>query len=708
MDFNLDTGKASENLRKRLYILGICAALNTKALFTDETSAFRNPTEPDRDQEVKVKFRTARDNVDEVTLFYGSDPAQMNEINMRFSYSDKMFDYFTATIPPMDQPYTYFFRIVSGKSFCYYNMHGVDSQRNDYYSFRVTPGFHTPDWAKGAVFYQIFVDRFCNGDTSNDVVDDEYAYIGQHVKQVKDWGRYPEAMDVRDFYGGDLQGVMDKLDYIQGLGVQVIYLNPVFVSPSNHKYDIQDYDYIDPHYGRIVVDQGETLGEGDLDNSHATRYISRVTDRANLEASNQFFAELVSEVHRRGMKIILDGVFNHCGSFNKWLDRERIYEDQEGYEKGAYIAEDSPYHSFFQFFDGGSWPYNTAYDGWWGHDTLPKLNYEGSEKLQEYILNIGRKWVSPPYNCDGWRLDVAADLGHSEDFNHDFWRRFRDAVKEANPDAIILAEHYGDPGSWLQGDQWDTVMNYDAFMEPVTWFLTGMEKHSDEFRGDLLGNAEAFCGAMSHHMTRFQTPSLQTAMNELSNHDHSRFLTRTNRKVGRTATMGPEAANTDVDKGVFREAVVMQMTWPGAPTIYYGDEAGLCGWTDPDNRRTYPWGHEDQDLISFHRDIIRIHRESTALRTGSVKIISAFRKFLAYGRFDDSERYLICVNNNYDPVKVTLPVWQLNITGDAALIRMIATSRDGYTADPAQETCSNGFLSVEIPPECAVIYKALD
>ena len=122
-----------------------------------------------------------------------------------------------------------------------------------------------------------------------------------------------------------------------------------------------------------------------------------------------------------------------------------------------------------------AWPYNKNYDGWWGHDTLPKLNYEDSPTLEEYILNIGKKWVSPPYNADGWRLDVAADLGYSNEYNHIFWENFRKAVKSANPQALILAEHYGDPGEWLQGDEWDSVMNYDAFMEPLTWFLTGME-----------------------------------------------------------------------------------------------------------------------------------------------------------------------------------------------------------------------------------------
>lgn len=281
------------------------------------------------------------------------------------------------------------------------------------------------------------------------------------------------------------------------------------------------------------------------------------------------------------------------------------------------MSEDSPYNTFFKFREH-QWPYNPHYDGWWGHDTLPKLNYEESPALFDYIMHVGRKWVSPPYNVDGWRLDVAADLGQSGEYNHYFWKEFRRNVKEANPNALILAEHYGDPTEWLKGDEWDTVMNYDAFMEPLTWFLTGVEKHSDEYRQDQLGNPDSFFGSMRHFMTRFHTQSLQVAMNELSNHDHSRFLTRTNRKVGRTAYLGPEAANEGVDKSIMRLAVMIQMTWPGAPTIYYGDEAGLCGWTDPDNRRAYPWGREDQDLIDFHKEIIRVHKDYQAMKTGSI------------------------------------------------------------------------------------------
>lgn len=154
----------------------------------------------------------------------------------------------------------------------------------------------------------------------------------------------------------------------------------------------------------------------------------------------------------------------------------KIYHANGGYEDGAFLSKESPYRSFFGFRDENGWPDNTSYEGWWDYDTLPKLNYEDSEELYDYILGIAAKWVSAPYYVDGWRLDVAADLGHSSEFNHKFWRDFRKAVKTANPEALILAEHYGDPKDWLEkGDQWDTVMNYDAFMEPLTWFLTGME-----------------------------------------------------------------------------------------------------------------------------------------------------------------------------------------------------------------------------------------
>ena len=670
--------------------------LNFGALFTDGTPNFVTPAEPELGDDVTIRFRTARNNVDGVDIIIDGKrhPMTVTEYN-------GIFDFYSYQVRHIREPISYYFEIHSDRLNVVYNRLGILKELNHDYDFRIVPGFKTPDWAKGAVFYQIYVDRFCNGDTSNDVLEREYSYLGRHVHKVEDWNKLPDTMDVGNFYGGDLKGVMDKLDYLKDLGVEAIYFNPIFVSPSNHKYDIQDYDYIDPHYGQIVNDGGAVLPEDCMDNSMAERYIRRVTNIDNLEASNQLFIQLVEEAHRRGIKIILDGVFNHCGSFNKWLDKEHIYDKNPSYEKGAYITPDSPYRSFFRFNDENAWPDNGSYNGWWGHDTLPKLNYEESEKLYDYIMRIGRKWVSPPFNVDGWRLDVAADLGCSEDFNHKFWADFRRNVKEANPDAIILAEHYGNPKSWLDGTQWDTIMNYGAFMEPITWFLTGVEKHSDEFRGDFLGNAEFFKGSIRNYMSYFMYNSLYVAMNELSNHDHSRFLTRTNHRVGRIQTLGAGPANENVNRGLMRIAVAFQMTWPGAPTIYYGDEVGVCGWTDPDSRRTYPWGHEDMELLQYHKDVIRIHNEYPSLRYGSLKFLLGEYRVLAYGRFDKDEAVLVVINSDYTEKELRLHVRELGVHNNRTMRRILLSEEFGYNLDEKMYMVQNNVLTV-IVPKCSV------
>lgn len=675
--------------------------INREALFCSATEDYRTPPEPDEDQDVLLRFRTGKNNAQHV--YYVEDGA---EVEIGKADSDELFDYYEYEITVGSDCVLYHFKVVNGQDSCIYNRLGVTDDDRSCFDFAIIPGFHTPDWAKGAVMYQIFVDRFCNGDESNDVQTCEYVYIGRPVNRVEDWGKNPTTMDVGCFYGGDLKGVWEKLDYIQGLGVEVIYLNPIFVSPSNHKYDIQDYEHIDPHFGVIVEDKDGLVAADAVDNGDAEKYVVRTASPRNLEASDRFFAEFVEEIHRRGMKVILDGVFNHCGSFNKWLDGEEIYARQGGYEPGAFLAKDSPYRSFFQFYDekDSAWPRNKSYDGWWGHDTLPKLNYESSPKLVEYILDIARRWVSPPFNVDGWRLDVAADLGHTADYNHEFWRKFRAAVKEVNPDALILAEHYGDPGPWLEGDQWDSVMNYDAFMEPLTWFLTGMEKHSDSFSGELLGNGKNFFNAMSYHMSRMQPSSILTAMNELSNHDHSRFLTRTNGVVGRIGTVGAEAANRGVKVCVLREAVMVQMTWPGAPTVYYGDEAGVCGWTDPDSRRTYPWGHEDLELIEYHRYMIRIHKALPVLRRGAVKELLAGRNVIAYGRMLGKYQAVVAVNNNAQERELELPVWQLGITGEVPLARLMLSTEEGYNVGALRYPVRDGMLKLKMPPYSAALF----
>ncbi len=690
--------------------------INRGALFCDETENYRVPNEADPGQKVTFYFRTEKNGADSVYLIEYEKNGRTNERYMAYSHSDQWFDYYACHFSVGYRPVQYYFRIRKGEETCYYNRMGVSDAVGGP-AFRVTPGFHVPEWCKGAVMYQIYVDRFCNGDPSNDVETNEYIYIGRPVQKAASWDELPSAMDVGRFYGGDLQGIRDKLEYLKSLKVDVLYLNPIFVSPSNHKYDCQDYDHIDPHYGVIVRDGDGLVDPQDLDNDKAIKYTVRTAGTENLTASDQLFSTLVKEAHALGIRVIIDGVFNHCGSFHKWLDAELIYQHQGDYPAGAYVSADSRYRSFFKF-RKDSWPFNDSYDGWWGHATLPKLNYEESPELYQYILDIGRKWVSPPFSADGWRLDVAADLGRTAEFNHQFWKDFRSAVKDANPEAVLIAEHYGDPSEWLQGDEWDTIMNYDAFMEPLSWFLTGMEKHSDEAKEELFGNGRAFFDSMNYHMSRMQTPSLFSAMNELSNHDHSRFLTRTNRKVGRLASAGAGMASEGISYGRFRQGVVMQMTWPGNPTIYYGDEAGVCGWTDPDNRRTYPWGNEDLELIEFHRYMTGIRKRHPVFRYGSLKELAAEQDVIVYGRFLSLKREeyrrlseclgVVAVNVSSETRQVRVPVWQIGMEDSMVLCRKMLTYEEGYNAGNLYSPVENGFAVIELPPISSAVFVAED
>ena len=209
-------------------------------------------------------------------------------------------------------------------------------------------------------------------------------------------------------------------------------------------------------------------------------------------------------------------------------------------------------------------------------------------------------------------------------------------------------------------------------------------------------------------MSRFNQNSLEIAMNELSNHDHSRFLTRTNRRVGRIHTMGPQAANENVNKGVFREAVVFQMTWPGAPTIYYGDEAGLCGWTDPDNRRTYPWGKEDFELLEFHREMIAIHRRNPVLKFGSTKILKAEKEILAFARFDENDQMLTVINMSDEELIVKLPVWTANVPMNGIMERLMKITEDRYNVGQIQYAVRDGILELRMDPmSCKVLKRIL-
>ncbi len=665
-----------------------------QSIYSDETKQFRSPAEPLSTDEVEISIRVGKGTFSAVFLCTAEREYLMEEVE-----EDGIFEYFKTTLPPTKEKTTYYFRLQNGDEVGFYTKYGYFTEFKNEGEFQIIRNYQTPDWAKGAVMYQIYPDRFCNGDPSNDVKTNEYVYLQRMAEQVEDWDTLPAATDVNHFYGGDLQGVIDKLDYLKELGIEVIYFNPIFVSPSNHKYDAQDYHHIDPHLGKIAVDGGKVLDSNATTNVGATMYATRTTREENLTASDKLFAELVEKAHERGIRVLVDGVFNHCGAFHKWMDRDGFYK---GTEKGAYQYQDSPYHDYFYWNEDGT------YEGWWGYENHPKLNAEGCEELKKEILEIGKKWVSAPFHVDGWRLDVAADLGKTPEFNHIFWAEFRDVIKGVSPDKFILAEHYGEATSWLQGDQWDSIMNYDAFMEPVTWFLTGVSKHSTEKREDMYNNADVFWGTMIYQMGKLPSQAIATAMNELSNHDHSRFLTRTNRRIGRLETDGSASASEGIDFAVLREAVLLQMTWIGAPTVYYGDEAGLAGWTDPDNRRTYPWGKENKELIAFHQKAIHLRKENPVLRHGSLKQLYGEYGVIAYGRFDRENKFFVALNNTDEGKSISVPVWQIGMKAEGSLENCLMTSRDGFTDFGFQCPVKNGFAELTLPPKSAVVLKEVE
>ena len=674
--------------------------INRRAIFSDETTSFKSPYEPMAGDRVTLKLRTLKNDVLKAYAVVNGIKRAMTKLPARL---EDIFDFYTVSFLCTDKKVSYYFIVYDEDDKVAYNRLGCVENAQPEYNFSFLPGFKVPDWAKGIVFYQIFTDRFCDGNPDNNVEDNEYYYTGGHVKKITEWNKFPDELDVRCFYGGDLQGVMSKLDYLQDLGVEAIYFNPLFVSPSNHKYDTQDYDYIDPHLAIIEEDTDHRMQHWEHNNGFAARYIKRVVSKTNLEKSNEYFAKLVKEIHRRGMRVVIDGVFNHCGSFNKWMDRDGIYLNKDGYEqKGAFQSVDSPYRKYFRFEKKEA---RSEYDGWWGFPTLPKLCYEQSPELENYILSTGEKWVSAPYGVDGWRLDVAADLGYSEKYNHKFWNMFRARVKSANPEAFIFAEHYGDPSAWFVGREWDSVMNYDAFMEPVTWFLTGMEKHSEQFDASKLWDGRQFFDSMFKNMSRFPRPALDSALNQLSNHDHSRFMTRTNGTVGTIKTRGPHAAGYDVDERIMALAVLIQMTWPGSPGIYYADEAGQVGWTDPDSRRTYPWGNENKELIAYHKAVIALRKKIHCIKSGSIKPLDGGNGYIAYGRFDGEDCAVVLINCSDDRLELSVPVWEIGVrTGDDMTCKF--RFEDGeFSSEESKNTVKYGRLYVGLPPKSGKVYS---
>ncbi|HEY8238433.1 MAG TPA: alpha-amylase family glycosyl hydrolase, partial [Candidatus Limnocylindrales bacterium] len=492
------------------------------------------------------------------------------------------------------------------------------------------PAFTTPDWAKGAVAYQIFPDRFFDGDPTNNPTPDavqgtdgadvfRYGDVYGNKVLPKAWTDLPEGYCRayqgvtcnegplgRDFFGGDLAGVTAKLDDLAALGVTVIYLNPIFAAPSNHRYDTSSYDFIDPDLGT----------------------------RADFDA-------LVQGAEARGMRVLLDGVFNHVASDSPWFDRARRFADV-----GACEAADSPFRAWFTFrppaanepspcaasTPGGD---DTYYVGWFGFDTIPEV----IEQSGVYDIFTGPDGVVPSWiraGTGGWRLDVMDNLSHK------FMRLIRESAKAADPDALVLGEKWDDASIFLLGDQADSTMNY-RFRRAVIGLVNG---DTNDLDGAIAGlTPSQFRERMLGVMEDYPAPAWETLLNLVDSHDTTRILWTL--APGRDDPAEKESVEgLAAAKAKVRLVSAIQLTWPGIASIYYGTEAGLTGHDDPDDRRPYPWDSIDTELRDWYRTLGQLRADHEALRTGDLQFLAADDDTgtLAYLRGTASEAAITILN----------------------------------------------------------------
>lgn len=464
--------------------------------------------------------------------------------------------------------------------------------------------FHTPAWFRGGTMYQIFPDRFFRGEgeavlrEGASLEEDWENGIPQYAQKPGD----PLANDL--FFGGNLWGVAQKLDKLAKLGVTVLYLNPIFEAFSNHRYDTGDYERVDPLLG------GEAA-----------------------------FDHLVREAHARGMKILLDGVFNHTGDDSRYFNRRGRYA-----ELGAQQSEQSRYADWYSFGET-----REDYAAWWGIKILPRLNQHNPD-CRRYFTGedgIARQWLRR--GADGWRLDVADELPDV------FLDELREAVKSEDPDALILGEvwenaaekvAYGERRRYFGGRQLDSVMNY-PFRNAVLALLT---------RGDV----EAFCRILTEIYSSYPKEAADSLMNLLGTHDTERILTVLGAGVGASdgrsnaelsvKRLTPEQRQMAVTR--LKVASLLQFTVYGVPSIYYGDEAGLEGYRDPFCRMPYPWGREDGELLSHYRALGRLRQEHSALRDGEFRFLWREEHAFAFLREDENERLTVVVNVGEKPYAI--------------------------------------------------------
>lgn len=624
---------------------------------------------------VTLRLRTAARTVPQVTLLVDSLSGQGGRTApMRKVVSDGTYDWWEATLNTGTRPdvFSYVFALSNGEVTQYYADDGaLDGGPGQVYptqpaseqGYRLsvyTPGFTAPAWASNAVIYQVFPDRFRNGDPSNDQTANDWFYPDQrgHAVPVTPWNRpvpdplpqdpvqNPDWYGVfsNAFYGGDLQGVQEKLDYLQALGVTAIYLNPIFDSPSNHRYDGRDYRQVDEHLA--------VLGDA--------------------AASNKFFQQFAAEVEKRGMHLILDGVPNHTSSDSPMFDRYGRYDTL-----GACEDVNSPYRDWYFFTPAqpagsGVCAGDTNYTGWSGVSTLPQANTKHEAVIDNWIgeHGIATTWVQTP-GVDGWRIDVVPDLVL---VNPTFFELFRTAVKAANPDTLLISETWKekDVRQRVLGDEFDSTMNY-RFRDAVLGFLRDGD-YTDTSGTIKALTASELDAALRAMQEEYPPAAFSSAMNLISSHDVNRAVYVLDKDGVNAERTAPVNGFTD-GRQRLALAAMLQFTLPGAPTVYYGDEVGLAGFgsdpqrADPYIRQPYPWPdaagydslpawrQQDPELLALYEQLGKLRGQHSFLRTGAWDTLALDDAGLyVYGRKDDSGAAVIALNRSSAPITATVPV----------------------------------------------------
>ncbi len=581
-----------------------CPNIEGEAIFHDQSPVYCSPLEPQPGDTLTLRLRARAGDLTAATVRVwdtGLNGGAGGEVLVPMWVEAQVgpqgsFDLWRADLAVGSDTLWYRFKLEDQGCEDWYQVTGtIDQPTLAIRDFQVRPGFEGPAWARGAVGYQVFPDRFMNGDPSNDPQDGEWELTpGVGITAHASWDELPSGND--DFFGGDLAGVWQRRDYLSRLGVEFIWFNPVFESRSNHRYDATSYDRIDPHLG-----------------------------------TNAGFEAMVRGLERQGIRVILDGVLNHCSSWSEWFDRYEVYPWLGAHED----PQASPFGDWFTFLPGFDHAMNPeAYCSWFAINSLPKLDFGNPEVRDRMVRDpdsVLRGWLAT--GIGGWRLDAAEDVGPGCDGDdHSVWREMRDLLKADDPDALLVLEEWSDALPWLDGDQFDAVMDYQGFLFPVQDYCLYRNDSVATFRDRLLRGLRAYPATANH-----------SSWHQLGTHDTSRALTR---------------AGGDVDR--VREATFLQFTVPGVPVVYYGDEIGTLGGADPDNRRTFDWdrGNWEMDLLRLTARLAQLRRQSPALREGSFDPywVHHAGRVLVFAREHQADLLIAVAGSNDAPVDMRIPV----------------------------------------------------